>query len=144
MDGRRRDLAQIHMLAGELQLGDDAYRDLMATVCGGVRSAAMLDVSGRQRFIAHLRKCLGRPEQAPARRGVSRELTPRERLLWALWMQLADAGAVDTRTMSALDAYVLRQTGVARMQWLQPAQLDAVIEAAKQWLRRLGRRGAGQ
>jgi phage gp16-like protein len=139
LEARRADLAQIHTLAKELQLSEDAYRDLMATVCGGVRSAALLDVSGRQRFISHLRRCLGRPDQPAARRGITRELRPQERKLWALWMQLAEAGAVQHRTMSALDSYAQRQAGVARVEWLTQPQLDALVESAKQWLQRLRR-----
>jgi phage gp16-like protein len=141
-NARRADLAQIHQLAKEIGLDDDAYRDLMATVCGGVRSAALLDVSGRQRFIAHLRRCLGRPEQRltrPAAQGreIARPLLPREKLMWALWMQLAEAGAVEHRTMQALSAYVERQTGVARVEWLNVPQQIAVVESLKKWLERL-------
>jgi hypothetical protein len=139
MDARRRDLAQIHQLAKELQLQDDAYRDLMATVCGGVRSAGDLDVSGRQRFIAHLKACQGRSHR-PTQHEVKGQLSPQQKLMWALWMQLADAGLVQQRTMAAISSYAARQTGVARVEWLNGAQELLVIESLKQWLKR-GRDG---
>lgn len=140
LSARQHDLAQIHQLAKALALDDDAYRDLMATVCGGVRSAALLDVSGRRRFIDHLRRCLGKPQAPQAGRQIARPLEPKEKLLWALWMQLADAGLVQTRTMQALSAYAHRQTGVSRVEWLTGAQADLVAESMKQWLKRGGAR----
>ena len=121
------------MLAKELQIDDDAYRDLMATVCGGVRSAADLDISGRQRFISHLRTCLGRPAVSRPMKGA---LTGPQRRMWALWMQLADAGLVQRRTMLALCAFVERQTGVARLEWLNSQQERLVLESLKSWLKR--------
>lgn len=139
LNARQHDLAQIHQLAKALALDDDAYRDLMATVCGGVRSAALLDVSGRRRFIDHLRRCLGHQPLKPGRE-IARPLQPKERLLWALWMQLADAGLVQQRTMQALSAYAHRQTGVSRVEWLSAEQQALVAESMKQWLKRGGAR----
>jgi hypothetical protein len=139
---RERDLARIHTLAKQLQLDDSAYRDLMATVCGGVRSAALLDISGRMRFIEHLERCVragSRPAAAAPggqQREIARQLNPREKLLWALWMKLADAGLVQHRTMQALSAYAQRQTGVAHIRWCNEAQLDLVADSLKQWLKR--------
>lgn len=145
---RERDLARIHALAKQLQLDDSAYRDLMATVCGGVRSAALLDISGRMRFIDHLERCVrgSRPAAAAPGAGVAggvqreigRDLKPRERLLWALWMQLADAGLVQHRTMQALSTYAQRQTGVAHVRWCTDAQLDTVADSLKRWAKREG------
>ena len=58
--------------------------------------------------------------------------------MWSLWMQLADAGQVDERSMAALGAFAKRQTGVDRLDWLNGRQEDLVIESLKQWLRRHG------
>lgn len=146
---RERDLARIHTLAKQLQLDDSAYRDLMATVCGGVRSAALLDISGRMRFIGHLEACVrggNRPAAAAPGAGVAggqqreiaRELRPKEKLLWALWMLLADAGLVQQRTMQALSSYAQRQTGVAHVRWCNDAQLDTVADSLKLWAKREG------
>jgi phage-related protein len=38
--------------------------------------------------------------------------------------------------MSALVAFAKRQTGVERLEWLQPKQEDLVIESLKRWLGR--------
>jgi len=134
-DQRRRDLAAIHAAAKQLALSDDEYRDLMATVCGGVRSAGALDIAGRQRFLRHLQQCLQASGRGPARL-VRAPLTPDQRKMWALWMQLADAGKVHQRTMSALAAFAQRQTGVSRLEWLNARQEHLVIESLKAWLKR--------
>ena len=135
---RNGDLAAIHMAKAQLQLTDDEYRDLMATVCAGVRSAAQLDWTGRRRFLAHLQACLKhRAPQGPTRH-IKSPLTPAQRLMWSLWMRLADAGQVGDRTMKALEAFAQRQTGVERLQWLNKQQEDLVILSLKAWVKRGG------
>lgn len=147
-DGRRADLASIHLAKKALGWDDDLYRDVLFAVCR-VRSAADLDFTGRKRFLAHLRSCgwnggadtqrrAGTPASAPARR----PLTAPQRKLWSLWQQLADAGLVEDRKMPALVAWVKRTTGVDRLEWLTGRQEDLVIEAAKQWLQRVTPAGA--
>lgn len=133
---RNGDLAAIHMAKAQLQLSDDEYRDLMATVCAGVRSAAELDFTGRRRFLAHLQACLRQQPGHGQGRHVKGSLTPPQRLMWSLWMRLADAGLVGDRTMRSLEAFACRQTGVERLQWLNKPQQDLVILSLKQWLKR--------
>ena len=136
-DARKADLARIHALKRELQLDDDAYRDVMATVCQGVRSAGKLDVTGRQRLIEHLQGCVRRDRGAGRPAAARRTpLSPTGKKLWSLWMQAADKGLVRQRSMSALCAWLERQTGVARIEWLQPAQADLAIESLKRWVAR--------
>lgn len=60
---RQNDLAAIHIAKKQLGLDENAYRDLMATVCGGVRSAADLDTAGRQR-LPRMRARQARPRGA--------------------------------------------------------------------------------
>ncbi|MEY2689187.1 MAG: hypothetical protein RL375_3385 [Pseudomonadota bacterium] len=124
------------MAKAQLQLSDDEYRDLMSTVCAGVRSAAQLDFTGRRRFLAHLQACLRHQQPAAKVRHIPAPLTPAQRLMWSLWMRLADAGLVTERTMAALEAFARRQTGVDRLQWLNPQQADLVVTSLKQWLKR--------
>jgi hypothetical protein len=133
---RNGDLAAIHMAKAQLQLSDDEYRDLMATVCNGIRSAAELDWTGRRRFLAHLQACVKQlAPQGPARH-IRAPLTPAQRLMWSLWMRLADAKLVGDRTMKALEAFAQRQTGVERLQWLNKQQEDLVIISLKSWVKR--------
>lgn len=137
---RRGDLASIHIAKARLGLDDGEYRDLMATVCSGVRSAAALDFSGRKRFLAHLQACLQAQDLASASRSeqrvVRKDLSEHQRLMWSLWMQLADAGLVAHRTMDALQAFAARQTGVDRIEWLNFHQESLVLASLKRWLKR--------
>jgi phage gp16-like protein len=135
---RNGDLAAIHMAKAQLQLSDDEYRDLMATVCNGIRSAAQLDWTGRRRFLAHLQACLKHRQAPGTARHIKAPLTPAQRLMWSLWMRLADAGQVGDRTMTALEAFAQRQTGVQRLQWLNKQQEDLVIVSLKAWIKRGG------
>jgi len=135
---RQADLAKIHMAKKALGMADDAYRDLLWTVCQ-VKSSADLDFAGRKRFLAHLAKCgwaEGRKASAGPSRPVRKALTAPQKKMWSLWQQLADADLVNNRKMPALLAYVQRQTQVDRLEWLKPAQEDLVIESMKRWLER--------
>lgn len=136
---RNRDLAAIHVAKKALSLPEDEYRDLMATVCAGVRSSALLDQTGRKRFLAHLQACQaghGMQARVPSIRPDRKPLKPYEKKLWALWMQLADAGLVESRTMRALNAFSKRQTQVDSITFLNRHQQDLVIESLKRWLSR--------
>jgi hypothetical protein len=137
---RKRQLAEIHIGAQQLRWTREEYEDVMATVCAGIRSAALLDLTGRLRFMSHIQACLranGRPVPAAAKADRPK-LKPRQAKLWGLWMQLCDAGQAKVRSMSALDAWCQRQTQVQRMLWCNDAQLDLCIESAKRWLKRGG------
>lgn len=132
---RNADLAAIHIAKARLGMSDDEYRDIMATVCAGIRSAAQLDITGRKRLLAHLQKCIDESSPRPAK-PIRKPLTPVQRKIWALWMELADARLVDTRSMAAITAWVQRQTSVERLEWLTLQQEDLVILSLKQWLKR--------
>lgn len=134
---RRRlaDLARIHSAKKALGWDDDTYRDVLQQVCG-VRSAKDLDGPRRALFLRHLERCGWKPE--PARQVVRGVLNPKQRRMFSLWQELADAGEVRDRRMTALAKYATRITGVARLDWkLTPQQEDLVIESLKKWLARL-------
>lgn len=134
-DGARRaDLAAIHVSKAAMGWDDDTYRDILFAVCR-VRSAAQLDFAGRKRFLAHLRACqqqLGIASRASS----PRPWSPMLRALWSRWQQLADARLVHDRSRAGLQAWVQRQTGVDRLEWLTTQQLDLVLASAKRWLAR--------
>jgi phage gp16-like protein len=137
-DGARRaDLAAIHVAKKSLGWDDDTYRDIMAAVCR-VRSAGELDFTGRKRFLAHLRACQEQKGIAAPQKPAKTPWSPKLRKLWALWQQLADAGLVADRSKAGLVAWSTRQTGVDRLEWLKPQQLDLVLNSAKGWLERKG------
>lgn len=136
--GRRADLAAIHLAKKTLGWSEDEYRDVMATICNGVRSAGDLDFTGRKRFLAHQQACLRANGHQPPAKLIKGPLSPQQRLMWSLWMQLADAGVVQTRTMKALSSWVCAQTGVDSLRFLNTHQEDAMINRLKTWLRSRG------
>lgn len=137
-DARRADLARIHVLRKELGWDEELYRDVLATVCGGIRSSAELDITGRQRLIEHMEACKARAQgKAPKPAAAARKpLSPTSRKLWSLWMQAADAGLVTSRRMAALNGWVQRQTGVSHVEFLNDAQAALAIESLKRWIAR--------
>lgn len=136
--GRRADLAAIHLAKKALRWSDDEYRDVMATICNGVRSAGELDFTSRKRFLAHQQACLKANGHTPPAKPIKGPLTPQQRLLWSLWMQLADAGIVRQRSMQALTSWVRAQIGVDSLRFLNTHQEDAMINRLKTWLRSRG------
>jgi len=134
---RRADLAAIHLAKKELGWDDGTYRDVMFAVCR-VRSAADMDFAGRKRFLAHLRQCQQQLGLVPRAQARPAPWSPPLRALWSLWQRLADAGLVHDRGRDSLQAWVTRQTGVDRLEWLTTHQLDLVLVSAKQWLARAG------
>jgi phage gp16-like protein len=144
---RKALLAEIHIAKKAVGLSDDDYRALMQTITG-VASAAELDATGLMRFRDHLRKCAAATNNPAcqrylARQGksvrtgtVHRKLDPMARKVVSLWYQLADAALVTDRSYSALESWIKAQTGVDKLEWLKPAQLNQVIEQLKRWLAR--------
>jgi len=124
-DERRRDLAKIHMAVQALGWDDGTYRDVLFTVTG-CKSSAMLDITGRQRFLAHLQACGWRPTGGG-------KADPLLGKLRALWIGLHACGAVTDRSDRALDAWVHRESGVRSARWLKPGQARLLIERLKQW-----------
>ncbi len=59
-DQRRRDLAAIHAAKRDLNMDDDAYRDILWSVAR-VRSAGDLDQAGRSKLLDHFRACGWKP-----------------------------------------------------------------------------------
>lgn len=137
---RRADLAAIHMAKAALAWDDDMYRDIMFTVCR-VRSSAQMDFTGRKRFLEHLRKCQQEMGIQPRGDWKPKPWSPPLRALWSRWQQLADAGLVHERSRDALQAWVKRQCGVDRLEWLTTHQLDALLASAKLWLARAENEG---
>lgn len=135
---RRADLAAIHLAKKALGWDDGTYRDVMATVCR-VRSAADMDFTARKRFLEHLRKCQAQMGIKPRGEWKPQPWSPPLRALWSLWQRLADAGLVHDRSRDALQAWVKRQAGVDRLEWLTTHQLDALLASARLWLGRAGK-----
>lgn len=117
----------IHAQRRKINIADDAYRALLRRVAGVASSADLMTWEAADAVLAELKR-LGAPAYRP--------LTGPQKKMWSLWQQLADAGRVRDRRMSALLAWVKRQAHVDALAFLTSAQEDVVIEALKAWLKR--------
>lgn len=133
-DLRRRELAQIHVAKTQLAMSDDAYRAMLWAVAR-VKSAADLDWTGRKRVLDHLKHCGFKPAKAAGARAQARD--DQSRKIRALWLDLAQAGAVRDPSEAALASFVRRHTGADALQWLSVAQASRIIEHLKKWRARV-------
>ncbi|WOI47703.1 regulatory protein GemA [Acidovorax sp. BLS4] len=135
--------AAIHTLKSKLALSDDDYRALLSNLTGKTSSKGMTATEQRQvrEHMQHLAERMGVVPATTRRQPLTREqfakakaaASPRERKVWALWLQLHRDGLVDNPSRAALDAWVHRQVGVSALRFASGAQLDTLIEALKAW-----------
>ena len=136
-DARARLVRLIHVAKRELNMDDDSYR-AMLTGCVKKDSTSGMTVPELERVVERMKRLGFRVKHTTrplAGDGQSKKIR-------ALWLALHEAGKVRNADESALAHYVERQTGVAALQWLDPAQASKVIESLKQWLTRKERRSA--
>ncbi len=129
---RKRLLARIHILAGELKLDDDVYRDVLERV-GGARSAALLDDTKLYIVVRHFEKLQG---NQPSSRPIAD--SPMARRARALWTNLWNLDELEDGSERALAAFTHRQTGREDMRFCNAKQLSSVIEALKDMNHRAG------
>lgn len=128
---RRRRLQALHAEARRIGMDEAARRALLERVTGR-RSAADCNLAQLEAALDELRRLGG------GRSPLARE--PQQRLVWKLWQDAAACGAVQDGSQRALDQFVERMTGIARLAWARaPADLNPVVEALKAMIAR--RRG---
>lgn len=130
-------IAKAHLAAKELGLDADTRRAVQRAVTGHESCAAM-SVPELETLLAHYRAKGWRPKPARAARAKTLASAPQHKKIRALWLSLADAGAVHHRDEGALRAYVKRQTGIGALEWLPVRDAGQVIEALKKWCHRVG------
>lgn len=133
---RRASLAAIHTGKRALGLDDDAYRTFLEELTGK-RSAADLTPAQRARVLDRMRELGFQPRSGGRRRALRPTQADKAR---ALWGELEKIGALADGSPAALAAFCQRQTGVHRLEWCTPEQLNLVIEGLKGWLARERRR----
>lgn len=117
---------------------EDTWRAFLANHADGETSTRAMRL-GQLEAVVKALHAAGAPKQPPKSAGRRRLVDSAQMdMIRALWLQLADLGAVEHRTEAAIAAFVRRQTG-QDMGVLAPAQANRVIEALKTWLRRAAR-----
>lgn len=129
---RAKAIQLIHIARSKLDVDDDAYRVMLFNLTGK-DSCSKMDDKELANVLVHLRgrgfKISGKSHAAPLAD------FPMGRKIWVLWQDLAKAGLVRDKSQKALDAYVLRETGVAKLAWLkmEPDKAHQLIEKLKKW-----------
>lgn len=131
-------LSKIHVARAQLGLADADYRALLGRVAG-VDSAARLDARGRVAVLHEFKRLGWAPRANSAGKGVKPSPKAHVRKVFALWGALERAGLLRDASRKALDAFVLRQTGVASVEWLTPEAATKVTEGLKAMLARAER-----
>lgn len=140
MSNRNRLYTLINL--GRQQLGwDDAlYRSVLATFGatekGGKISATTMSVAQLEQVLTHLRKHGFKARSSKS--NVVDWRVPRIRKIQALWLALADAGAIDNPQESAMLRWCESVAGCKRLQWATTQQLNQCIEGLKSWATRAG------
>jgi phage gp16-like protein len=123
---RRALLGKVHVAKKQLAMVDDSYRALLLRVTGQDSAATCTDAQ-LVRVVEEFKR-LG----FAASRKISDK--PYVRMIYGVWKELKPF--LDAPSDTALAAFVQRQTGIARPEWLDGKQAGAVIEALKGWLAR--------
>jgi phage gp16-like protein len=124
-------LSKVHIARKELALAEDSYRAILKRITGHESSADCADAQ-LDAVLAEFARLGWRPK---TRRPAS--AVPHVRKIWALWTALKPRLADGSE--AALRAFVRRQTGIDRPEWLDAARANKVIEGLKAWTARLER-----
>ena len=148
-DRRTGQLSAIHVLKAKLGLSEGDYRAMLGSLTGETSAGKMGD-GQRQMVLDHLR-ALERGEANPPPRPTpsepaggagrmtwERDDCPRTKKIKAMWVALARAGEVESMALSALNAWVAKQTGTSHVRWLGSDELNRAIEQLKAWHQRVG------
>lgn len=138
---KRNEGVMIHMAAERLGMDtrdpnpESEYRSTLWSVAR-VRSSVSLDWVGRKEVLDHLNSLLeARGLEKVGGKKPTRKMADdaQSKKIRAMWLEMHRLCIVNNPDESALCAFVKRETGVAALQWLNPAQASQVIERLKQW-----------
>lgn len=141
-------IAKIHIAKKQLQLDDDVYRSVLAHVADGLTSCAKMNVKQLEAVLDHFKAKGFKPTKSKNGRRMSppsgSAKLPEIDKIRAIWITMAKHGIVKDASETALNAYVKRMTakqntgkGIESVAWLSYSTCNTVLEALKQWHRRI-------
>jgi phage gp16-like protein len=139
---RRRELAKLHVAKKQLGIDDEAWRMICLRVTDGkCDSSAAMTAAMRQALLEELRAkgFAAQPGTGAATRKFRGAQDATARKIRACWLDLKNAGALSDASEAALMKFVEHRTGKQALQFLTVDEAIAVIEALKQWHRRVTR-----
>lgn len=136
---RRAEIAKIHVLKKRAGLDDPTYREMIARLSNGKRSAADLTQGERSALLDEFKR-LGFFEGNvhAARLDDFSDAEPQARLIRALWADLAKIGVLRDPSEKGLRRFIKRTANVDSIGWLDAHQASSVIEALKAMKQRTG------
>lgn len=81
-------------------------------------------------------------QEKPRKYQYKRTPEPRMRMLFGLWAELHQRGAVQDVSREALRKWCKRMTGIESFDWMNSRHLDKAINSLKGWIERLDRQEA--
>lgn len=81
-------------------------------------------------------------QEKPRKYQYKRTPDPRIRMLFGLWTELHQRGAVKDVSREALRKWCKRMTGIETFDWMDSRHLDKAINSLKGWIERLDREEA--
>jgi len=139
-DVRNGLIGKIHIAKAELKLDDESYRTILFSLTGKESCKDMtlsqlnhvMDALVKRGYVVKVKRSPPAPlNKGGEGKGKKIENSPAQKKIWALWFQLVDAGVVE-RSAKALNAFIKRQTGIEKIEWVNTAESEkAVIEALK-------------
>jgi len=132
-DNRKGLYAKLRIAQKQLGLDEDAYRDRLERETGK-RSAKDMTISEMEQVLAGFKRDGFR--SAPPRGGKPGSARPEVRKVFALWKKLAPS-LRSGGSRESLRAFVKRMVGVDDPNFLSGAQAGVVIEALKDWGKRV-------
>lgn len=129
--------AKIHVARKELALSEENYRSILTRITGQDTSSG-LDDRQVDNVLAEFRRLGWRPKKP-----FKPSSKPFVRLVYALWKEAAQVGAVSSSSKTALRAFVERQTrrggerGIDDPEFLRSADARLVSEALKAMIKRI-------
>jgi phage gp16-like protein len=81
-------------------------------------------------------------EEKPGKYSFKRSTDARVRMLFGLWTELHQRGAVKDVSREALRKWCKRMTGIETFDWMNDRHLDKAINSLKGWIERLDREEA--
>lgn len=128
-DSRSRLIGAIRAAAARKGMSDEHRRDLIERVTGK-RSAGELSLPELGRVLDEMNRDWRARAAGNERNHIGK--------IKAMWWGLYWLGEVDDDRLSAINAFVERQTGIAALRFLDHKGSAAVVEALKAWQRRAG------
>jgi phage gp16-like protein len=124
--------AAIHTIKAKLKLSEEDYRALLVNLTGkdSCKSLGSVQLAKVRQHMDNLAVRMGvvKPH-ANASGTAKKRMKPTTGLIYSLWQQCADKGAIKDRSFSAMNTFVKHQTGVDHADFLAQAQVSTIKKA---------------